>query len=150
MATGLLAAGAQQGVKTLSLSTADNGSGVSHLEVFTPAGLLVGSTPVRDACHFNYAEACPPTRTLNVPVDTAALPAGPQRLAVRIVNAAGLVRAVDTPEFTVGLASDDPNVPTRRRRRHRPHRSFRPTATALARPRSRRSRVHRVPDGRRA
>ncbi len=107
-ATGLFAGGSTQGVQPLSVTAADNGSGVSHVEVLTPGGVLVGATLAKANCRFHYAEACPPVRTLSVPVDTATLAPGPQRVSVRIFNPAGLLRTVDTPEFTVAGAGTVP------------------------------------------
>ncbi|MDO9357045.1 MAG: hypothetical protein Q7T55_25330 [Solirubrobacteraceae bacterium] len=101
IATGLLAPGPVQGTQTLSVTASDNGSGVDRVEVLTPAGALLATTVPADGCKPNYAETCPPVRSADLAIDTTRLLPGTQRLSVRITNAAGLSRTVDTPAFTI-------------------------------------------------
>jgi hypothetical protein len=106
-ATGLLAGGNLAGTQNLAVTAADTGSGVNHVEVLTSAGVLLATTTAGDGCRPNYVEACPPSRSVELPVDTTKLPRGAQKLTVKVVDQAGNATTAQTPAFALGVPNGD-------------------------------------------
>jgi hypothetical protein len=101
--TGLLDGQGQKGTRTLSVNASDSDSGVESVVVKTDAGHVVGVVRRGSTCSFTRPIPCPQSwPQAAIPIDTTALPAGPQTLTVETNDAAGNVRLSTTPSFTVG------------------------------------------------
>jgi len=95
------------GQASVQVTASDIGSGVASARVLESDGSVLGSAAA--SCD-QQARPCPSPATLNVPIDTRALPDGQATLRAVVTDAAGLTTA-GTP-WTVGIDNTPPVAPT--------------------------------------
>ena len=100
----LLASGPQSGVRTLAYSATDPHSGLSKVEVLL-GETVVASHDLTPQCPHSDFTACPASLDETLQVDTRAVINGPHHLTVRVQDAAGNERTVDTGHV-VDVAND--------------------------------------------
>ena len=100
----LLESGPQSGVRTLAYSASDPHSGLSKVEVLL-GETVVASDDLTPRCPHSDFTVCPASLEETLHVDTRAVINGPHRLTVRVQDAAGNERTVDTGHV-VDVAND--------------------------------------------
>lgn len=100
----LLDGGPQSGVRTLAYSASDPHSGLSKVEVLL-GETVVASHDLTPRCPYSDFTACPASLDETLQVDTRAVINGPHHLTVRVQDAAGNERTVDSGHV-VDVAND--------------------------------------------
>lgn len=92
----LLAGGPQSGTRSLLYAAGDLESGVARVSAIV-GNTVAGSLDFTGDCAYAALAACPRTRNGSIPVDTRKLPDGIYPVSLRVIDAAGNDRTVQTP-----------------------------------------------------